>query len=165
MKIAFLAFIALAIVFLPPILAGKNKVKPTANQEIMPPPTTNSFVDENKKGGEVDMNQEEKLVIEDLVIGNGIEAIQGKKVTVHYTGRLTDGTKFDSSVDRGTPFVFSLGAGEVITGWDEGVVGMKTGGKRKLIIPPDLAYGETGAGDVIPPNATLEFEIELIKVE
>ncbi|KKR86749.1 MAG: Peptidyl-prolyl cis-trans isomerase [Candidatus Woesebacteria bacterium GW2011_GWB1_41_10] len=108
---------------------------------------------------------QEQLKIEDIVVGAGDEAVSGKKVTVHYTGTLTDGTKFDSSLDRGTPFTFSLGAGEVIQGWDQGVAGMKVGGKRKLTIPSSLGYGETGAGDTIPPNATLVFEIELLKVE
>ena len=106
-----------------------------------------------------------ELKIEDLVVGTGEAAVVGKNVFVHYTGTLTDGTKFDSSVDRGTPFTFSLGAGEVIPGWDQGIVGMKVGGKRKLTIPPSLGYGEAGYGDAIPPNSTLIFEVELIKVE
>ncbi len=110
-------------------------------------------------GGVVEMQQE------DIVVGEGTEATEGKLVTVHYTGTLLDGTKFDSSVDRDDPFKFTLGAGEVIKGWDQGVVGMKVGGKRKLTIPADLAYGETGAGGVIPPNATLVFDVELINVE
>lgn len=105
------------------------------------------------------------LVKEDLVVGTGIEAIPGKKVTVHYTGTLTSGEKFDSSLDRGEPFVFNLGSGQVIQGWDIGVAGMKVGGKRKLTIPPHLGYGERGAGAAIPPAATLLFEVELLKVE
>jgi FKBP-type peptidyl-prolyl cis-trans isomerase len=113
---------------------------------------------------DMETNQEE-LIVEDLTVGNGDEAVSGKSVTVHYTGTLTDGTKFDSSVDRGAPFTFALGTGEVIPGWDQGVAGMKVGGKRKLTIPSSLGYGESGAGDVIPPNATLIFEIELLKVE
>ncbi|MBY0371527.1 FKBP-type peptidyl-prolyl cis-trans isomerase, partial [bacterium] len=100
------------------------------------------------------------LEIEELVVGTGTEATSGKNVKVHYTGWLTNGTKFDSSVDRGTPFEFPLGAGRVIQGWDKGVAGMKIGGKRKLTIAPELGYGPRGAGGVIPPNATLVFEVE-----
>jgi len=103
------------------------------------------------------------LKYEDLVAGTGAEAKAGQSVTVHYTGWLTDGKKFDSSKDRKDPFVFPLGAGRVIKGWDEGVQGMKVGGKRKLTIPPGLGYGPRGAGNVIPPNATLIFEVELLK--
>jgi len=98
------------------------------------------------------------------VVGSGDEAQVGQNVRVHYTGWLTDGTKFDSSVDRGQPFDFPLGGGAVIRGWDDGVAGMRVGGKRKLVIPPDLAYGERGAGGVIPPNATLTFEVELVRI-
>ena len=106
-----------------------------------------------------------ELKSEDIKVGTGDEAVVGKKVTVNYSGTLTDGTKFDSSYDRNIPFDFTLGAGEVIRGWDLGVAGMKVGGKRKLTIPPSLGYGEAGAGDVIPPNATLIFEVELLKVQ
>lgn len=104
------------------------------------------------------------LKIQDIVVGTGAKATQGDAVAVHYVGTLTNGTKFDSSRDRGQPFVFVLGAGNVIQGWEIGVPGMKVGGKRKLIIPPQLAYGERGAGDMIPPNATLVFEVELLEV-
>ncbi len=110
-----------------------------------------------------DANQE--LKIEDLKEGNGAEAVDGKTVSVHYTGLLTDGKKFDSSLDRGQPFKFVLGQQQVIQGWDQGVKGMKVGGKRKLTIPSRLGYGERGAGSVIPPNATLVFEVELLGVE
>jgi FKBP-type peptidyl-prolyl cis-trans isomerase len=110
-------------------------------------------------------SMQEELKIEDLVVGTGAEAISGKTVSVHYTGTLVDGTKFDSSKDRGTPFEFNLGAGQVIQGWDLGVVGMKVGGKRKLTIPSNLGYGAQGAGGVIPPNATLIFEVELLEVK
>ena len=104
------------------------------------------------------------LVIEELSVGQGAEAVKGQEVTVHYTGWLTDGRKFDSSVDRAQPFSFPLGAGPVIKGWDEGVAGMKEGGKRKLTIPAALGYGARGAGGVIPPNATLVFEVEWLRV-
>ena len=105
----------------------------------------------------------------DEVVGTGASPKQGKTVTVHYTGRLTegqaDGKKFDSSHDRNKPFVFAIGVGHVIKGWDEGVLTMKVGGKRKLIIPPNLGYGAAGAGGVIPGNAELHFDVELISVE
>lgn len=104
------------------------------------------------------------LKSEDLTVGSGDEATTGKTVSVHYTGTLTDGSKFDSSLDRGRPFEFQLGAGRVIKGWDQGVLGMKVGGKRKLTIPSDLAYGARGFPPVIPPNSTLVFEIELLGV-
>ncbi|MBS2023471.1 MAG: FKBP-type peptidyl-prolyl cis-trans isomerase [Deltaproteobacteria bacterium] len=106
-----------------------------------------------------------KLEIEDQTVGTGVEATKGKRVTVHYTGWLTNGKKFDSSKDHGEPFEFGLGAGEVIQGWDQGVAGMKVGGKRKLTIPPELGYGARGAGGVIPGNATLVFEVELLGVK
>ena len=102
------------------------------------------------------------LKYQDLKVGDGAVAENGMTVSVHYTGWLTDGTKFDSSVDRGQPFSFHLGAGQVIRGWDEGVRGMRVGGKRKLTIPPDLGYGAAGTpGGPIPPNATLVFDVEL----
>jgi len=105
------------------------------------------------------------LKYEVLREGNGPVATAGQTVSVHYTGWLTDGTKFDSSVDRGQPFSFTLGAGQVIKGWDEGVAGMKVGEKRKLTIPSDLGYGDRGAGSVIPPNATLVFDVELLGIQ
>jgi FKBP-type peptidyl-prolyl cis-trans isomerase FkpA len=106
-----------------------------------------------------------ELIIEEINVGSGDEAIPGKNVVVHYTGWLTNGMKFDSSKDRNDPFDFRLGAGHVIRGWDQGVAGMKVGGKRKLTIPPEMGYGSHGAGGVIPPNATLVFEVELLAVK
>lgn len=101
----------------------------------------------------------------DLKQGTGTSPTAGKQVKVHYTGTLENGTKFDSSLDRGEPFIFTIGVGQVIPGWDEGVMSMKVGGKRKLIVPPQLGYGAHGAGGVIPPNATLIFEVELLDVQ
>ena len=106
-----------------------------------------------------------ELKVTDIVVGTGAEAVAGKTVSVHYVGTLTDGTKFDSSRDRGTPFSFLLGSGQVIKGWDQGVAGMKVGGKRSLVIPPELGYGAAGAPGAIPGNATLNFEVELLEVE
>ena len=105
------------------------------------------------------------LVIEELVVGAGAEASAGQTVCVHYTGWLIDGSKFDSSKDRNEPFEFPLGGQRVIAGWDEGVQGMKIGGTRRLTIPPALGYGARGAGGVIPPNATLVFEVELLGLD
>ena len=123
--------------------------------------------DEETDAGECSegVTTESGLQIEDIECGEGDEAASGQLVSVHYVGTLEDGTQFDSSRERGEPFQFPLGGGQVIQGWDEGVVGMKIGGLRKLTIPPDLGYGKAGAGGVIPPDATLIFEIELLGVE
>jgi FKBP-type peptidyl-prolyl cis-trans isomerase FkpA len=117
-------------------------------------------------------NNVTQLIKQDGKVGTGAEAVAGRTVVVHYTGWLYDpaladhkGTKFDSSRDRNEPFAFSLGAGQVITGWDQGVAGMKVGGQRTLTIPPDMGYGARGAGGVIPPNATLLFDVELLDVK
>ncbi len=120
--------------------------KPTNNQPTMP------------------ANNVTGLQIEDVKVGTGAAAQNGNVVTVHYTGTLVNGTKFDSSVDRGQPFSFTLGAGQVIQGWEEGLLGMKVGGKRKLRIPPDMAYGDRALG-AIPANSTLIFEVDLLGVK
>ena len=145
----------LAVGFLIFTLNSQNN--PIQQVAVSPTPSPSVIISEDM--------QMEGLKIEDITIGTGATASAGKKVTVHYSGTLSDGTKFDSSYDRDTPFVFNLGKGEVIKGWDFGVDGMQVGGKRKLTIAPELAYGATGAGAVIPPNATLIFEVELLGVE
>lgn len=126
---------------------------------------TNSNQPMNEQNRGATRTTSDGLQITDEVIGTGVEATAGKLVTVDYVGTLTNGTKFDSSIDRGTPFTFTLGAGDVIKGWDEGVQGMKIGGKRKLVIPPSLAYGDRAVGGVIPANATLVFEVQLLDVK
>jgi FKBP-type peptidyl-prolyl cis-trans isomerase len=111
------------------------------------------------------METKSNVSAETLIPGQGEGAKEGDTVVVHYTGTFQDGTKFDSSLDRGTPFSFTLGAGQVIAGWDQGLLGMKVGEKRKLTIPPDLAYGSNGVPGAIPPNATLFFEVELLEIK
>ena len=120
--------------------------------------------EENKKMPDVQKTDSglQYIVIEE---GTGDKAVTGKKVKVHYTGKLEDGTEFDSSIKRGQPIEFTLGVGQVIKGWDEGIGLMKEGGKRQLIIPPELGYGAAGAGNVIPPNSVLIFDVELVEVE
>lgn len=118
----------------------------------------------NPSGGDAMTTTASGLQYLDEAVGSGQQAKAGDHVVVHYTGTLTDGRKFDSSRDRNKPFEFPLGAGTVIRGWDEGVAGMKVGGRRRLVIPADLGYGSRGAGSVIPPNATLVFDVELIGI-
>jgi len=119
-----------------------------------------------KKESEVkEVTTKSGLKYTDTKEGTGDKAQAGDTVEVHYTGKLKDGKKFDSSVDRGKPFTFKLGVGQVIKGWDEGVAGMRVGGKRTLVIPPELGYGKRGAGNLIPPDAELHFEVELLKIK
>jgi FKBP-type peptidyl-prolyl cis-trans isomerase len=127
--------------------------------------TTTSPTTQGRSVNTTEVTMPDGLKFTDDQVGTGTEARKGKTVSVHYTGWLLDGTKFDSSRDRNQPFSFPLGQGQVIKGWDEGVAGMKVGGKRTLVIPPDLGYGTRGAGGVIPPNATLKFEVELLDVK
>jgi FKBP-type peptidyl-prolyl cis-trans isomerase len=115
-------------------------------------------------GDDLPTGPEQPLSTQDLVLGTGATAVAGDLLAVHYTGTLQNGTVFDSSYPRGTPYVFRLGTRAVIAGWDQGIPGMKVGGKRRLIIPPSLAYGSQGR-DVIPPNATLQFDVELIAID
>ena len=122
------------------------------------------FIGCSHKDEEGTVTTQTGLKYKDIVVGTGTEAVKGKTVWVHYTGTLEDGKKFDSSFDRNAPLGFTLGVGQVIKGWDEGITGMKVGGKRKLIIPPNLAYGEVGFPNLIPPNSTLYFDVELVNV-
>ena len=127
--------------------------------------STGASVSGTQAGAAAEVTTPSGLKYQDLVLGDGAVAEPGKRVSVHYTGWLTDNTKFNSSLDSGKPFDFVLGQGQVIRGWDEGVKGMRVHGKRRLTIPSDLGYGPQGAGGVIPPNATLIFEVELLDVK
>lgn len=150
--IAVVAFIAISN-------QSQEETKTMQLEEVINNDEINSVIggDEQVENGE--------LQIEDLTVGEGEEAQSGDIVAVHYRGTLVDGTQFDSSYDRGEPFEFELGAGRVIQGWDEGLVGMKVGGQRKLTIPSSMGYGEFGAPPDIPPNATLVFEVELLEIK
>ena len=157
-----------AIVLITGFVLFSGKKSETDVIQISPSPTPNlsnlPTQAEEVNATITPMQESNELQIEDLKLGSGAEAIVGKKVTVNYKGTLTNGEQFDSSYERGQPFSFVLGEGAVIQGWDEGVPGMKTGGKRKLTIPPSLGYGSQAVG-TIPPNSTLIFEVELLKVE
>lgn len=149
----FLVSTAAVLAFSASIIAGCQKF------DNQPPQTT---VQQLQPGTAAMKRTPSGLQYEDLVAGSGSSPAAGQRVTVHYTGWLTNGTKFDSSLDSNQPFIFTIGRGEVIPGWDEGVMTMKIGGKRKLVVPPELGYGAAGAGGVIPPNATLVFEVILL---
>ena len=151
-RIWIAALLAVAIPFLLSACARTEQAEETAQQNA--PSTSDAPVVATSTG----------LKYQDLKVGDGPEAVSDKTVEVHYTGWLETGAEFDSSLKRDEPFSFRLGAGEVIEGWDQGVAGMKVGGKRKLIIPSELGYGQEGAGDAIPPGATLIFEVELLDV-
>jgi len=150
-------YISIALLLL--LVACQKKID---EQDIVQTETKGKPMVEEIVGKEVTTSS--GLTYIDEVVGTGKTPEKGGKIKVHYTGTLEDGTKFDSSHDRGKPIEFALGVGQVIPGWDEGISTMREGGKRKLIIPPELAYGERGAGKVIPPNATLHFNVELIEV-
>lgn len=154
--VALAVVVALAMLFL-----GPTVFQPFSPSE---PDTTSLATTTMDQGPLPEGALPTELTGTDVVVGIGTEATAGSRVTVNYVGMLPDGTVFDASARHGQPFTFNLGAGEVIRGWDIGVQGMKEGGKRRLIIPPQDGYGERGAGDVIPPNATLIFDIELLEV-
>ena len=136
------------------IQAGENPFSEDYKKEI-----------EKKEAEQKEKMEKEKVEIKDLKVGTGEEAVSGDTVIVHYTGKLDDGTVFDESITKKTPFTFNLGAGMVIKGWDTGIVGMKVGGKRELTIPPSWGYGDQGAPPIIPPNATLHFTVELLEIK
>lgn len=162
-------YIAIAIVIIAGI-AWSAKRQPSG-PEPSPSPTATATATPSQSASPAaspagkKMKLQNGLEIQDIVVGTGAQAKAGMVVSVHYTGTFADGKKFDSSLDRGQPFSFTLGAGEVIQGWDIGVEGMKVGGKRKLIIPPALAYGAGGVPGAIPPNSTLYFDVELLAVQ
>ncbi len=173
---AYIGLIILAITITTAIIIRNNNVQKKFEDasSITPLPKDSQIFDNNSATSSSENAQTEdlttpaqevtELLVEDLVVGTGAEAIPGKKVTVNYKGLLTNGIVFDSSYKRNQPFSFTLGIGQVIKGWDQGVAGMKVGGKRKLTIPPDLGYGSRDMG-TIPPNSTLIFEVELLEVK
>jgi len=142
---------------------SKEGAQPGANEQAST--NTANTQPANPAGQPATPAGEAQLVIVDQTVGTGEEAVNGKRLTVHYVGKLENGTEFDNSLTRGAPLTFELGRNQVIPGWEKGVTGMKVGGKRKMTIPPTLGYGENGVPGVIPPNSTLIFDVELLKVE
>lgn len=142
------------------LACGESDSSDSTSDSTTPNTTTEVNMDSNST-----VTTDTGLQYTDLIVGTGAAASAGDTAVVHYTGWLLDGTKFDSSLDRGDPLQFAIGRGQVIAGWDEGVGTMNVGGKRELIIPPNLAYGDQGAGGVIPPGATLKFEVELLELK
>ena len=162
---AIIFLVIIAVVGGIAVFSGKGASQKQLLATPLPTGTIEATIEPTATGSGKPTMEVDKLIILDEKVGTGTIAAAGKKVTVNYVGTLADGTKFDSSYDRGTPFSFNLGAGEVIQGWDQGVAGMNVGGKRKLTIPPSLGYGAQGVPGVIPGGATLIFEVELLKVE
>ncbi len=159
MNIAILLVIIVIAIVVVLMFFGLGRFMPQASQSGLEGPV-DPILEELRTTGTV-----ADLRIEDIAVGTGEAVKAGDKVSVHYTGVLTDGTVFDSSRERGTPFPFTIGAGQVIQGWERGFIGMQVGGRRLLVIPPSLGYGATGFGSVIPPNATLIFDVELVSIE
>jgi FKBP-type peptidyl-prolyl cis-trans isomerase FkpA len=157
-----LALLAALVVFAAIVTGCSAAPTPTVSTPTQPPAAASTLTTAPASPGTT--APVTTLKIEDKTVGTGAAAKAGDLVTVDYTGWLTDGTKFDSSIDAGKPFQFTVGQGEVIVGWDQGVAGMKVGGVRMLTVPPDLGYGAEGAGGVIPANATLVFEVRLLKI-
>ena len=155
-------FVSLAIILF--FFAAASVVGFVSRGKISDTGNTTASLGELTVGDQAPLRNINGMTIADTVIGTGQEAVAGKIITVHYTGTLTNGVKFDSSLDRGQPFRFILGAGQVIQGWEKGFAGMKVGGKRSLVIPPNMAYGDRAVGS-IPPNSTLLFDVELLAVD
>lgn len=161
-----LALIVVAVFFIFPGLSPFGKIGAATSAPSTAATTTQTIQSQNATSTMTTNNTTNQLQISDEIIGTGAVAEPGDSVTVNYVGSLTDGTVFDASANHGSAgFTFTLGAGQVIKGWDEGIVGMKVGGKRKLVIPPALAYGNQAVGNVIPANSTLVFEVDLLKVQ
>lgn len=163
--VALAVVMALGLLFFGPRIFSPLSPQVSGTASSTDTATPNLMADSSNSTEPIPSPLPTTLSASDSVVGTGAEAVSGKQVTVHYTGMLPDGTVFDASEPRGQAFTFTLGAGQVIRGWDEGFAGMKVGGKRRLIIPSDFAYGERGVPGAIPPNATLIFDVELLDVK